>query len=203
MRLVRVMALLSLAVAAASPAGADVLFTPFIGSNLTGTVSTDFGAFTSDTARTNFGASLARMGGGVFGVEADVGYSPRFFGTNVQVAGLPVSVVKNNVFTGMINLTAGIPIQGHGGTGIRPYAVGGIGLIHQQLEFAAGLVDYSSNDLGYDIGGGVMVFFGQHVGIRGDLRYFRATGGNPITGLVNLDPGDFNFTRASVGVTLR
>jgi hypothetical protein len=48
-----------------------------------------------------------------------------------------------------------------------------------------------------------MIFMGRHVGIRGDLRYFRTTGSNPLTDLIDLKPGAFNFTRASIGLTLR
>jgi hypothetical protein len=48
-----------------------------------------------------------------------------------------------------------------------------------------------------------MLFMGEHVGLRGDLRYFRTTGSNPLTSLIDLQPGAFNFTRASIGITFR
>jgi hypothetical protein len=139
----------------------------------------------------------------VFGAEADLGYAPKFFGTDVQIGAVPVSLAKNNVTTAMFNLTAGVPIQGRSGVGIRPYAVGGVGLIRQQIEAVGEFVHYTTNDFGSDVGGGAMIFLGSHVGIRGDVRYFRTTGTNPITSLVNLDLGQFNFTRATVGVTFR
>lgn len=188
---------------AASPARADNLFTPFVGANLNGTASSPVGALVGDPSRTNFGASFAVMSGGVLGVEADFGYSPRFFGTDVQIGGLPISLVQNNVTTAMINVTAGVPLQGRSGVGVRPYGVAGVGLIRQRLNAVGGLVNYTSNDLGYDIGGGVMLFLGEHVGIRGDLRHFRTTGTNPFASLIDLQVGSFNFTRASMGVTFR
>ena len=46
------------------------------------------------------------MGGGVFGVEADVGYSPRFFGTDINIGNVPISLAHNNVLTGMFNADA-------------------------------------------------------------------------------------------------
>jgi hypothetical protein len=187
----------------AAPARADSLFTPFIGANMGGSADAPLADLVGSPSRTSFGASFAVMGGGVLGLEADIGYTPKFFGTDLRVAGVPISLVRNNVLTGMINLTAGVPIQGGSGVGIRPYGVAGVGLIRQQLEAVGGLVDTNVTDFGYDIGGGAMIFMGRHVGIRGDLRYFRTTGTNPLTDLIDLNPGAFNFTRASVGVTLR
>jgi hypothetical protein len=185
------------------PATADTLFTPFLGANMNGAISSPIGSLTGDASRTTFGGSLAVMGGGVFGIEADAGYTPRFFGTDVQVGGAAVSLARNSVITAMLNLTVGVPIEGGSGVGLRPYAVAGIGLIRQQLEAGSGLVDVTSHDFGYDVGGGAILFVGRHVGIRGDIRYFSTTGNNPFASLVELREGSFHFTRASVGLTLR
>jgi hypothetical protein len=185
------------------PARADTLFTPFVGANMDGTISSPIGSLTGDASRTTFGGSLATMGGGVFGLEADFGYTPRYFGTDIQVGDLPISLARNNVITAMLNLTVGVPIEGSSGVGLRPYAVAGVGLIRQQLEAGAGLVDVTSHDFGYDVGGGAILFLGRHVGIRGDLRYFSTTGNNPFASLVELREGSFHFTRASIGLTLR
>jgi hypothetical protein len=103
----------------------------------------------------------------------------------------------------MANFTAGVPIQSRGGAGVRPYAVGGIGLIRQRFDLAGGIVGYSATDLGYDVGGGIMIFAGRNFGIRGDVRHFRSIGGSTVSDLLDLQPGGFNFTRATVGVTFR
>ena len=65
------------------------------------------------------------------------------------------------------------------------------------------VVGYTANDLGYNVGGGVLIFPSAHVGIRGDVRYFRRVGANTVSDLLDLQPGAFNFTRATVGVTFR
>ncbi len=187
----------------ASRARADTLFTPFLGANLNSSPALSLNEIIGDPSRANFGVSIATMGGGVFGVEADVGYAPRFFGTDINIGNVPISLAHNNVLTGMFNLTLGIPIQSHGGVGIRPYGVAGVGLIHQHVEAVGGAIDVSSTDFGYDVGGGVMLFFGRHVGMRGDLRYIRTASDNPLSDLIALKEGAFNFTRASVGLTLR
>jgi hypothetical protein len=198
-----VLVVVCLIVAAAMPARADTLFTPFLGANVGGTVNSPVNALTGAASRTTFGGSLAVMGGGVFGIEADLGYSPKLLDASYDIAGVPISVIQKRVLTGMINLTAGIPIEGHNGVGIRPYAVAGVGLIRQRLDVAGAVTVASSNSLGYDIGGGAVVFFGEHVGLRGDMRYFRSTDDNVFEQLVNLQPGALNFTRATVGVTFR
>jgi hypothetical protein len=201
---VRVLCLAALGVLFLPAAGrADVLFTPFVGGNLGGSASSPIADFVGDQSRATFGGSLALMGGGIFGVEGDLGFTPKFFGSDVELGGVPVSIVRNNVLTAMANLTAGIPIQSRGGTGVRPYVVGGVGLIRQQFDLAGGIVGYSASDLGYDVGGGIMIFAGRNFGIRGDLRHFRSVGGSTLSDLVDLQPGTFNFTRATIGVTFR
>ena len=59
----------------------------------------------------------------------------------------------------------------------------------------------TKNDFGFDVGGGLMGFFSQNVGIRGDIRYFRSfEGGDNVTGLA---VSNFNFWRASAGLTFK
>ncbi len=186
-----------------APGHADVLLTPFVGANVGGSSASAIADLVGNTSRTTFGGSIAIMSGGVFGIEADLGYTPRFFGTDLEVAGIPLSLARNNVLTAMVNLTAGVPLQGGSGLGIRPYAVGGVGLIRQQLSAAAGLVNYDANDIGYNVGGGVVLFLSRNVGIRGDVRHFRSIGANPVIDLIDLQPGAFNYSRATVGVTFR
>lgn len=205
MPLGRIVLFLSLFAFAATPsiARADVLLTPFVGANVGGSASSPLFDFSGDASRTNFGASVAVMSGGVLGLEADIGYTPRFFGTDVPIAGVPLTLARNRVVTAMANLTAGIPLQGRSGIGVRPYGVAGVGLIRQQVDVIGALAAYTANDFGYDVGAGLMVFFGPHVGLRGDVRHFRSVGGGGLTDLLDLNPGAFNFTRTSIGVTFR
>jgi hypothetical protein len=46
-----------------------------------------------------------------------------------------------------------------------------------------------------------MGFFNDHVGLRGDLRYFRNMTGNLING--TLDEGTLHFWRLGFGVVIR
>lgn len=170
-------ALLSLAPANAH---ADGLFTPWVGVN-----------FANDPAdgRTSFGITATGMGGGVIGGEFDFGYSPNFFGDE-NVFG------SNNVLTAVGNIVIGIPLGGSRGFGFRPYGTAGVGLMRQKADV---FEDVSSNEFGINAGGGAFLFFGDHVGMRGDLRYFRA--GFDDLNVLNTDKVD--FWRASIGVTFR
>ena len=118
-------------VAAPSKASADWLLTPFVGWNFGG--SADFqtdgdGDFDDEfEQRANFGVSLAWMGGGIIGFEADLGYTPNFFENTTGPDDFEFG--DNSVTTLMANLMIGIPIGGQTGGGFRPYVVGGIGLV--------------------------------------------------------------------------
>jgi hypothetical protein len=83
--------------------------------------------------------------------------------------------------------------------------VGGLGLIRSQIDGGSvAHVSSSDNMFGWDAGGGVMGYFSDHVGLRGDVRYLRATS-DLKTGVTTLDLGgnQLHFWRASIGVVFR
>src|SRR5262245_48772489 len=138
-------------------ARADGYFSPWVGTN--------FGQSAGD-GRGSYGASAGFMGNGIIGAEFDFGYSPRFFG-NQEAFG------SNNVLSAMGNVIVGVPIGGTHGGGARPYFTAGMGLIRTDID---GLFDGDSianNDFGVNVGGGVMGYFNDHVGLKGELRWFR------------------------------
>jgi len=201
LRKVIIAATIAIAASAATPktASADWLLTPFIGSSAGGSAdlfSTE-GSFKNDfEQKLNYGASLAWMGAGIFGVEFDFGYSPNFFGVSNPDSTINL-IGDGNVTTAMGNLIVGAPLGG-----FRPYASGGLGLIATKVDSASQFFNNaSSNDLGMNIGGGVMVM-GAHAGIRGDIRYFRSvTDSND--NAIDLSLSNFRFWRATAGVTFR
>ena len=59
-----------------------------------------------------------------------------------------------------------------------------------------------------DVGGGLNGYFNEHVGLRGDVRYFRSLQGDDDADGIIIDPrlfdlGEFDFWRATVGVSFR
>jgi opacity protein-like surface antigen len=176
-------------------AQADGLFIPYIGWNFGGDAGGEFGDAV-DASRLNWGASLAWMGGGVIGFEGDFGYSPDFFG-KTDLGG-------SSVFTAFGNVLLGLPFGGQTGFGIRPYGLVGIGLVHPEGDAFEDQFEFSENKVGWDFGGGVMMFFTSHVGVRGDIRYFRTFESLEIFDIeIEDEPGDLDFTRGSIGFVVR
>ena len=177
------------------PALADTMLIPFFGVNFGGDSGTEFSdAF--DTSQFNWGGSITFMGGGVFGVEGDFGFSPDFYG-KTDVGG-------SSVFTATGNLVIGIPFGGQQGFGVRPYGVVGAGLLKSKSDFGTGVSDIDENDLTWSAGGGVLLFFGTRAGLRFDIRYFQTFDDLEILGVpIAQSPGKVDFTRASLGFVLR
>jgi opacity protein-like surface antigen len=170
-------------------ARADGFVTPWVGS-----------AFGSNiqNGQATLGVSAGGMGGGIIGGEADFGWSPSFFGTKSDFG-------SNTVMNLMGNIIIGIPVGGQHGGGVRPYAVGGIGLIRSQIDGGSvAHVSSSNNMFGWDAGAGVMGYFNEHIGLRGDMRYLRATS-DLKSGISSLDlnGNQLHFWRASIGVVFR
>ena len=56
------------------------------------------------------------------------------------------------------------------------------GCIRTNVEDVDDFFDVDTkNDFGLDVGGGVMGFFTDNVGLRGDVRYFRASAARATT----------------------
>jgi hypothetical protein len=185
--------------AAPSSARAEAFVIPWIGVNFG---SNPFDSLADgreiEGERTTYGVTAGSMGAGIIGGEFDFGYSPSFFGDTSDFG-------SNNVLTAMGNLIVGIPIGGTRGAGVRPYVSGGIGLIRTSYGDFLDIDAISNNDFGYNLGGGIMGFFATHVGLRGDVRYFRTINSNsPDNPLdLELDLGGFHFWRASIGVVIK
>ena len=173
---------------APAASSADALFSPWAG-----------GIRGNEPAkgRRAFGWTAGGMRAGIIGGEVDFGFSPNFFDEPVD----------NSALTVMGNLMIGIPVGGTTGVGLRPYVTGGAGLIRTQIDTPTGR-DNASNNVGLNLGGGVMGFFSDHFGVRGDLRYFRnltkATNPDDLGPVdFGFDLGSLDFWRASIGIVIR
>jgi opacity protein-like surface antigen len=194
-------------VAGARPASADWTITPFVGWNFGGSADVNGpggpSAGNKFEKKIDYGVSLAAMGAGAVGFEVDFGYSPNFFETDIAGNNDFRFTNDSNVTTLTANAILGIPIGGQRGGSVRPYVVGGVGLIRTNVQDAAGLFSVNTkNDFGFDVGGGVMGFFTSNVGLRGDVRYFRGFNGSS-DNVTGLGVSDFHFWRGSVGVSFK
>lgn len=190
-------------VALPNRASADWYVTPFIGANFGGDADLgDFDDFDDSVEqRLDLGAAFGWMGGGIVGWEVDFGWSPNFFENTAGDADFDFG--DSNVTTLMGNLVVGIPVGGQTGMGIRPYGSGGIGLIRSQVDGGQLFNDLDANDLGFNVGGGVHGYFTDNVGLRGDIRYFRSMSDDEPGDDFDLAISDFDFWRATAGVTFR
>jgi opacity protein-like surface antigen len=175
----------------AAPARADVVLTPYVGSLFGGDLS---------GSRTAFGGSAAFMGGGIFGAEFGFNYAPEFVSATVSNEDIAQMSL-------MGNLIVGIPVGSSDAPGhVRPYITGGAGLFRITSAESQFFDRLSSNDFALNFGGGIMVFFTEHVGLRADVRYFRTlTDDDPQTGIddIDFDLGDLNFWKWDVGAAFK
>ena len=134
------------------------------------------------------------------GWEADLAYSPEFFEGDDDDIDL---IDNSNVTSFMANVLVGVPVGGQTGAGVRPYFAGGLGVLQTQVQGADDLFEVDNSEFGINLGGGIMGFATDHVGFRGDLRYYRALSDPEEDNEFDIDFGDFDFWRGTVGVTFR
>ena len=179
-------------VLAPSTARADWLFTPNIGGG--------FGGNATGREHLTWGASIGWMGAGVLGWEADLAYTPEFFEADDDDLDL---IENSNVTSFMGNVLVGVPIGGTLGPGFRPYFTGGAGLLQMNVQSDDDLFEVTNDEFGVNIGAGAMGFGTDHVGFRGDIRYYRALTDPEPDNEFDVDFGSFDFWRATAGITLR
>jgi len=177
---------LSLLSSSVMPARADGFITPFLGFGFNGDSATCQSLTNCEERRKQWGLSFGTTHG-IFGFEEDIAYAPDFFGKTPGG--------DNAMLTMMSNLMLVVPAGP-----IHPYAVVGLGLMRPHVTFDALSLALKENAFGYDIGGGLNIFFGRNVGVRGDLRRLR-TFEDVTLGVFSSDK--INFWRGSAGLTLR
>jgi opacity protein-like surface antigen len=173
---------------AAAPARAEGFVSPYLGYNFGGDASCPKISGCEDK-RLNVGAALGTLGS-VFGFEEDFAYAKNFFGTAPALDSSVLTIMSNLMIAPKIG-----PVQ--------PYVLGGIGLMKTHVAFTPSSVFTSdNNNAGWDVGGGLIVFFGNHVGVRGDLRYLHAFQDLNLLG-VTVSDTKLDFGRASAGLVLK
>ena len=201
-----------LAAAAASPARADWLLTPYIGGVFGGAANTFVVNDLDDEfeQRINLGVSFGYYSKGIFGFEVDYSAAPNFFQFTGGTNNFDLLDLDSSVQTLMGNVVLALPVGGTDGP-FRPYVSAGLGTIRTQLRSESDVFDeLRSNDSGYNFGAGAHLLPARRIGIRADVRYFRG-----FESIDDEDPVDnplfdqpfanevFNFWRGSIGVTFR
>jgi hypothetical protein len=150
------------------------------------------------TKARNFGLALGHMGA-AFGFEEEFGYGKDFFGSAPGLSSSVFTIMNNVMVTPRLHP-------------IRPYFLGGVGLIRTSVDVAVttpgGIASAfafgggTNSNFGWDLGGGVIVG-SQHIGVRGDLRYFKSFNEVDVFGQgVALANQKLDFGRFSLGLYL-
>jgi hypothetical protein len=85
---------------------------------------------------------------------------------------------------------------------LRPYILGGLGLVHVSVQEPVGLFIQTDNSLGLQLGGGALGFITNRTGVRFDLRNVRSL--ERTTDVITLErESKLSFWRATIGVTIR
>jgi hypothetical protein len=161
-------------------AAAQGFISPFIGYNFSGNAGCPQITNCNDK-RTDWGVSFGALGS-IVGFEAEFGYTKNFFGESVGQT--------SNVLTFMGNFMLAPKIGP-----VQPYGLVGVGLIRTAVE-ATAINSSDTNQAGWDGGGGMMIFFGENFGIRGDVRYFRSF---QLLDFANFPNIGFNQTKLNYG----
>jgi hypothetical protein len=176
-------------VGAPAQARAEGYISPWAGVNFSGN--------NGQEGKQAYGINAGYMGAGIIGFEGSFGWAPNFFGE--------ADDFSNRELDFMGNLIIGIPVGGTRGAGIRPFVTGGLGAINTRIEVPGS--DFSNTDFGYNLGAGIMGYFSDHFGVRGDVRYLRTINSDDDLdlggGLDNFGNGSFHFWRATFGVVIR
>jgi hypothetical protein len=186
-----------LAVLLASPAfAADNQVRAFLGGSFGG--STTF--VESDRAAGKFhtavGASHVTLGN-IFGVDVDVADMPGFFET-----GDSNLVLSSRVTTVTGNVVVAAP-RSRTEYGVRPYIVGGAGLMRVRINDYFGVFDRSSFLPAFDVGAGAVGFFTSRTGVAWELRRFESlTRGDDDSGKT-IGRERLSFWRATVAFVYR
>lgn len=175
-----------------APAGADWLFTPSFG--------TTFGADTNGHEHFTYGIAVGWMSAGIFGWEADVSFTPKFFEGNDSDFDFDGG---SNVVTAMANAIIGLPFGGQQDRGFRPYLTGGLGMLQSKVGSNDDLFHVDNSEFGFNAGIGALGFFTDHVGVRGDVRYLRSFVDPNEDNEFDIAVGNFDYWRGLVGLTFR
>ena len=173
-----------------------------------GFVGANYGA-RANSSSVDFGGQIGYLYRGVIGGEFLADFAPSFNISNAFLADRP------NVNAYMANVLLSAPLGSD--HQIQPYVSAGLGGVQLRSNMLASASVPTSTQTeanqtrgGGDIGFGIMGF-ASNIGIRGDVRYFRAFTNNTVTTTTSTPADAFSqsllsgldFWRANIGIAVR
>ena len=179
----------------ASPADADFFLTPFAAIKFGGNAAVvDLESGASNT-KFMIGAAAGVLGDGLLGVEADVGYAPRFFERSTGSL-----VIRSHVLTVMGNVMVAVPRR-ISAYSLRPFVSGGAGLMHLSIEDLVEALPVDNTLFAVNVGGGAIGPISRVMDVRFDLRWFKSVTTADISAIRSGTA--LSFWRFGVGVSIR
>lgn len=176
------------------PASAEWQFKPFIGLTFGGDTSlVDFDK-AADKTHVIVGVSALRLGN-FLGIEGDFSRAPGFFQSGNLVLGSSVTTITGNLVVAIPRRVAGY--------GLRPYLVGGGGLMRANIEDDFNAFPVKVNFGVVDVGGGVTGFVSDRFGVSWDVRWFKNAGGSADVRGNSFGSEKLSFWRAGMALTIR
>jgi hypothetical protein len=182
-------------------AHADWIFAPFIGSTFAGSTALPDLEQGASSTQLIFGGSAGLWTRGLFGIEGDFAFAPRYFETD-NTGGI---FIDSSALTLSGNIVVATPVSVTRES-LRPYVVGGLGWMRASIQEVgdSGLEDLlgrARNSLGFNVGAGAVGFITPRTGIRFEVRHFRSLERD--TDRFTLETQSLlSFWRATVGVVI-
>ena len=183
----------------ARASAADRQIRPFVGATFGGGTTFVDPEDAAGKLKPAIGASAVFLGE-VFGAEIDIADAPGFFesGDKHLVLYSRVTTISGNVVVAAPHRLTEYSL--------RPYFVGGAGLMRVRRTTASSVFDISRVMPALDAGVGVVAFLTNRVGVSWDVRRFQSVGSN--TSSVGLSFGEsgeehLSFWRAAMAVVVR
>jgi opacity protein-like surface antigen len=186
----------ALAIGVATPANAQLVLSPHLDAKVAGDVETERGG-----AGVSLGYYLPAWRGLGVGLELDAAWHGHFF-RDGDVAELVPDGVDLNTDALLLMGYVVVPVSIPRAPGWRPYGIVGLGLTHA-LFTVPGNEEYDTDqyDLTFAAGVGMMHQLTRLLGLRADVRYYRAFVDERAS-----DGGyfeDYGFWNISVGATFQ
>lgn len=180
-------------------ASAEWQLKPFLGATFGGATTFIDLEDASESLQMVFGGS-ALLIGEVLGIEGDIGFAPGFFQTDDRSPPSAASVVSSGVTTLSGNIVVAWPRRLAQYT-LRPYFVGGAGLMRVRIDDLGGVLRVASTLLTVDIGG--VGFLTDRVGVGWDVRHFRSVGKTREGRGLSFGPEQLSFWRVNMSLAIR
>ena len=135
--------------------------------------------------------------GEVVGFDVDFSHAPGFFESGVRAL-----VVQSSVTTLGGSVVVALP-RHLNEYGLRPYFVGGVGLMRVPITHGLGVLEVSNTLPAMHLGGGATGFFNDRIGLSWETRYFRTIRATSVGRGTSFGPEQLSFWRGTMALAIR